>query len=51
VDDCHFDYITKPLKETLVETLSLSLSLPAWNSLLFQALIYFMEVMTQKSMS
>ncbi len=27
VDDCHFDYITKPLKETLVETLSLSLSL------------------------
>jgi hypothetical protein len=26
VDDCHFDYITKPLKETLVETLSLSLS-------------------------
>jgi hypothetical protein len=47
VDDCHFDYIAKPLKETLVGTLSLSL----WNSLLFQALIYFMEVITQKSMS
>jgi len=37
VDDCHFDYITQPLKETL----SLSLSLCAWNSLLLEALILF----------